>query len=120
MALSDLLRYRFDRFIGDVLYGNRVALLEERLRVFQCAAEVIRRSDHLLHTQLAVAIDVHQTQRVAADLQTINRAGQNGPHLLVQLTEMTDVLCRLNAYARHTAHARKTPFVFSHFSMKFQ
>ena len=108
------LRYFGNRLIRDI--GNRYLILlrEEGLGIFERVAKPLSRRHYFLHTQLAVAVQIHRLQRFLADLQTRNRTTQYGPHFLVQLTEMTEIIRCLYTHAGGATYVRKTPFVLSH------
>ena len=71
---------------------QHVGSLDELVRVAQHLAEPLRCGGDLVDAYLAVVVGVHEMQRALFQFQTFHRTTQHGPHGLVQLVQMGDVL----------------------------
>ena len=62
---------------------------------------------------LTVTIAVDVVEGLLVDGETVCRAAQRRPHLLVEFAEMRNVLPIFNVYACDTADCREFPVVFT-------
>lgn len=98
-------------FAGRQVREHQLVLaLEQRASVAQHRAQPARRGDQLLRANAAVVVRIQQVDRARVEHQALGRAGQRHPQLLVEFSQLHQVVARGEVHLVEPP-ARKNPKV---------
>ena len=110
--LCGLLQARTGLGVGvELVQGKLAVALEYQVFVFDNGSEPLGGGDDFLHADLSVVVCVYEIERVRVELQPGRGAAQHGPELLVQLTQVGDVLSPLDVDSRYPSPGTESPGV---------
>ena len=86
-----------------------VVALEEEVAVAEGGGEPLGGGNHLVDTDALVVVGVEEGERFFVEFEALNRAAEDGPKLLVELVEVSDVVAGADGDTRHAADGGKRP-----------
>ena len=111
LVACDLFRDTEDSLVLDLIQLQHILARQQRVRSLQHLAQPLACSDDLIHFHVFIAIQIQQLQCCLIHLESLCRATQDSPHLLVQLAQMTKILTRTQLHARVPTYRGELPII---------